>query len=756
MIKNLIVIFILIFLSLTKGQTIRVFSKDDSIPIPSSHIIIKDLKKGNETFTVTNNVGIAKLDELQYPNSNYFITVSFIGYKKISDTIYKNQNKTYYLLPEKAVLNEVVVTGQYAPNSPEKAVHKIKIIDSKKIEAMGAVNLKDVLTNELNIRLSQDNILGSSMSLQGISGQNVKILLDGVPITGRLNGNIDLSQINMNNVERIEIIEGPLSVTYGTDALGGTINIITKKSQKEMFSISSNNYYESIGQYNSTGKIGFRKNKNLITLAGGRNYFDGWRTNDQPFYIEQIRIADSLRYKNWKPKEQFFGTLNYGHYFNKLKLGYTGDYFYEQVTNKGIPRAPYNETAFDDYYKTNRISNSLNLNGQLNKKYHLNLIAAYNHFKRNKNTYYNDLTTLNKILTINNGDQDTSTFNNIITRGTISSTKDTAKLNYEVGYDINYETALGSQIKNSKQNIGDYAIFTTAEYKPISGLIVRPGLRIIYNTSYKAPLVPSLNIKYSVSLNSKTNQSIAIRFSYARGFRSPSLKELYFYFVDVNHNITGNENLKAEQSHNFNLSTSFIQTQNEKVYKLELSTFYNTIDNMISLAQSSTTQFSYFNVENYKTMGAQLQNEFGIKHFKLTIGCAYVGRYNQITSTQLTETFLFSPEGRCNLFYEWHKHNITFGLFYKYTGKLPSYALTTSNDITKNIIQDYHTADCSISKSFCKKKFNVSLGAKNLMNVINVNGITTGGAHSSGGNSVSVGMGRTYFVKLDINLNTKN
>lgn len=754
--KHILIILSLFWFGSTFSQTIKVVSKDDGLPIPSAHIFIRNLLNGDEKVFITDTSGKATLTDSEILDSKYLISITFIGYKKLTDTIQKTESKTYYLLPEKTTLNEVVITAQYAPNSPEKAVHKIKIIDSKKIEAMGAVNLRDVLTNELNIRLSQDNVLGSSMSLQGVSGQNVKILIDGVPVTGRLNGNIDISQINMNNVERIEIIEGPLSVNYGTDALGGTINIITKKSQKETFTISSSNFYESNGQYNFTGKIGYRKGKELVSISGGRNYFDGWRTNDKPFYIEQKRIADSLRFKNWKPKEQYFGTLYYGHYFKKIKFGYTGDYFNEEVTNKGMPRLPYYETAFDDYYNTKRINNSLNLNGQISKKYYLNVLAAYNHFQRVKNTYFKDLTTLDEVLTENVSDQDTSTFNDFITRGTMSRTKDSAKFNYELGYDINHETASGLRIKDTEQKIGDYAIFSSAEYKPWKSLTIRPGLRAIYNTAYKAPLVPSLNIKYSTQIKGDVNKTLAVRFSYARGFRSPSLKELYFYFVDINHNVTGNENLKAEQSHNFNLSTSYNKTKNEKVLKIELSLFYNNIENMISLAQSSATQYSYFNIDKFQTMGLQLQNELSVKHFKIALGGAYIGRYNQLSEQYAAERFSYSPEGRCNLFYEWHKQKMTFGLFYKYTGKLPAYAVNASNDVYKTTMQDYHTADASITRTFLKKKLGLTIGAKNLFDIKNINGVAAGSAHSSGANPISVGMGRTYFFKLDINLNSKN
>lgn len=742
-------IFFILLTNIVCSQIITVLSADDEQSIPSAIVICKDLITQHEEIYLTDLDGKTDISNSLHSTPQIQLSISFLGYNKITDTLTSVLIKTYYLKPDKIRLNEVVVTAQYSPIDPEKSVHKVKIIDSKKIESMGAQNLRDVLTNEMNVRLSQDNILGSSMSLQGISGQNIKILIDGVPVTGRLNGNIDISQINMNNVQQIEIIEGPLSVNYGTDALAGTINIITKKTQKESLSFSSNSYYESNGQYNLTGRFGFFKNKNIITISGGRNYFDGWRTNDKPFFIEKERIADSLRFKNWKPKEQYFGSVYYGHYYKQMKLGYTADYFFEQIMNRGMPRQPYYETAFDDYYTTNRINNSLNLTGELNKNYYLNILFAYNHFKRIKNTYFKDLTTLEEIMTENKSDQDTTQFNNVTARGSISSTKDSAKINYEIGYDINHETGSGLRIRDKKQKIGDYAIFASSEYKPFPKLTVRPGLRFIFNTAYKAPLIPSINFRYLA------NKAIVIRFSYAKGFRAPSVKELYFDFADINHNITGNENLKAEYSHNFNFSINHNFKKDNIVLETENSYFYNNIGNMIALANIVGSQYSYFNVDKFQSLGVQLQTTLTWKQFKLSVGGSYTGRYNQLSWEYQSERFSYSPEGKCNLYYDWKKQNITIALYYKYTGVLPIYSINDNDEIYKTQTSDYHTADISFSKLLFAKKLNFSIGSKNIFNVKNITGAATGSVHSSGNNSISVGMGRTYFIKLDINLKSK-
>jgi outer membrane receptor for ferrienterochelin and colicins len=87
------------------------------------------------------------------------------------------------------------------------------------------------------------------MSMMGLSGQNVKILLDGVPMVGRqgTSNEINVNQIDVNSIERIEIIEGPMSVVYGADALAGVINIITKKAKKEKIAVTARLQEESVG-----------------------------------------------------------------------------------------------------------------------------------------------------------------------------------------------------------------------------------------------------------------------------------------------------------------------------------------------------------------------------------------------------------------------------------------------------------------------------------------------------------------------------
>ncbi len=743
---SLLISLFFCFFSLTYAQdTVFVKVMDSSNnPISGAHVQFKCIN----CVTLKVKLLITGVDgKVSNPfNGNTEIYISCLGYKSVFDTLFANRSKNIVLQHDAVDINEVVVTAQYAENSSEKAVHKIKVIDQKKIESLGAVNLRDILTNETNVRITQDNVLGSSTSVQGLSGQNVKILIDGVPIIGRVGGNIDLSQINLNDIERIEIIEGPLSVEYGTNALAGTINLITKKSSRKKYNLNLNTYYETVGQYNLDGSLKFNRKGYQYSINGGRNFFDGWNVSDPFFDINRIKIADSTRFNSWKPKEQNFLKVLHSGKFLKLNYRFSSDYFKEKIINKGYPRAPYNETAFDDFYHTNRWSNNLNIRRKFSKRARLNMIFAYNYFRRQKNTFYTDLTTLQSNLSENVSDQDTTLFDLFMARGTYSTLNDSAKFNYALGYDFNFETGYGKRIKEKTQAIGDYAIFGSAEYKPLNKLIIRPGLRYSYNTSYKSPLIPSLNLRYNI-------RDWIFRTSYSSGFRAPSIKDLYFNFVDSNHDIQGNPNLTAETSHNFSFSGVKTIVKKNKVFKMTGSGFYNNINNLITLAISEGNSYSYFNLDKYKTLGALAQIELVISHFKCTFSGTYTGRYNSLSEDLSIEPFSYSPELRSNFSYDLRKYNLNFSGFYKYSGEIIGYYFDEDDEIQQNFLGDFNTLDLTATKGLWKNKIKWTLGGKNLFNVKNIVSRGASGVHSSSTGSVSMSWGMSVFTSIKIDLN---
>ena len=635
-------------------------------------------------------------------------------------------------------IEEVVISGQISPKKIGDAVQDVQIINRQKINKLGSNTLNNLLSQQNNTRLSNDNILGSNVSIQGLSGQNIKILVDGIPVIGRLNGNIDLSQINLNYIEKVEIIEGPMSVNYGSDALAGTINLISYKSQNNKTEINS--YYESVGHYNIDFLQRFTIKPHSISFSAGRNYFNGWSKGENLRIFPIKTMANETRYKEWKPKEQFFyqGTYRYHKTNIEISSNYSG--FYEQIINRGFPREPLLNNAFDDYYTTLRNTFSTTANYYTNQT-KTNIIISHANYKRTKNTYFKDLTNLNQVLSSNTTAHDTSKFINSIVKATFKFPTQ-KQFEKEVGVDLNFESAEGKRIESKTQSIIDYAIFSNMEWKYKENLVVRPGLRYAYNTNYKAPLIPSIHLKY------KLKNSI-IRSSFAKGFRAPSLKEQYFNFVDINHNIVGNENLKAETSNNFQISYNFKKRfENSSIFGQKISLFYNELSQKITLANVSNQAYKYINVGEFKSKGIGTTLTYMTNTYSINYSFSYLGRYNQLSEDKQTYRFAYSNDHSFSMTKKFDKIKTSVSLFCKRNGKLPSYRLDGDGQVQNSVINEYSIMDLTINK-LIKNTLNLTFGFKNILDVQSINGINlSSGTHQSSQNSLSVAYGRSFFISL--------
>lgn len=724
-------------------QTIFVYDRDDNNALPFAQIQVCDINKNNCNEYLANERGEIKIKIKENFTLPFIIRAFYYGYENFTDTI-KSVFEDYrvYLKRLSYNLEEVIITGEITNTSKRNTLHRVEVISSDKIEKMGAQNVRDVLTNSNLFRMQQDPVLGSNLNFMGLSGQSVKILIDGVPVIGRLNGNIDLSQINTNNVERIEIIQGPMAVKYGTDATGGVINIITKSSGKKPFSINSNVYYESNGTYNTNFQLQKKFNKYEFILLGGRNYFDGWNINEKPFYIEKEKIADSTRYKLWKPKEQYFITMNNNIYIKKLKVTFNADFFDEEIEDKGKPRSPYFETAIDNYYKTRRDNQRLFIHGALNSKKTLDFILARSNYRRLKNAYFNDLTTLNKILTPNSSDHDTSNYESVMSRGSLQVKFKNYSI--ELGYDVSNEKAYSSIIEKRTQSIQDYAAFIISRIQ-YSKNDLKPSLRLGFNSKYGMYFIPSFHYKYILSnkFNDISLTSLYILTSYSRGFRSPSIKELYLNFIDINHNIVGNKNLSPETSDYIDLSVNYSKYKKSN-FEMSLIFFSNYVKNLIRLASDNGLQYTYLNIDKIHIIGNGFNIKWNSSKIQLNTNINYTG----INYLYPKSEFYFYPEYSGSLSYLFQK--TALNLFVKYNGSIPYYVKNNESDYKIIFASAFTQIDITVSQKFFNEKIIFTSGIKNILNVTNLN-MAIGGVHSSG-NSVLISNGRTYFFQLNLKL----
>ena len=658
-------------------------------------------------------------------------------------------------------LKDVVVTGQYGPQTLRNSVYNVKTISADRIKLRAATNVQQILNTELGFRFSNDLTLGTTdVSLMGMTGRNIKILLDGVPMVDRSDARESLNQIDINTIERIEIVEGPMSVVYGTDALAGVINIITKNPGKQLFSVNARvqeesagkeyNLLNGAGQHNQHLNISWQQKGWSVLLGASHNDFGGWNMAPKTAFLEEFNS-----YKNqWKPKEQWLGNTKIGYRNQNFSIWYRLDGLNEDIDSRfGI-----NPSSFEgklSTYTTKRYTQQLQSEWRINNKLQITAIGGYTDLQRSTHTVIHNFTNNTERLSDDKGEQDIAKFNSAIFRTTAIYALNKS-VSFQPGIEYNRDAASGQRI-NGSPVINDYAAFISAEIKLANGISVRPGLRFIKNSIYDAPpVIPSLNTKFTLT------KDLDLRLAYAKGFRSPALRELYYDFVDASHNILGNPNLKAEESNSFNGSLAWAGIHEKDLqFRSTLSGFYNLFKNRINFAQSPTDNSitSLFNVDKYKTTGATFDNTLIYKNIQATLGVSYIGRYNDLSVSNpdlATPEFAWATEVNSNITYTLPKINGSISLFYKYTGSLPNYKLAVENDpssvkLTK--IGDFHTADLMLNKNLFKS-LTINAGIKNLFNVTQLSNTSTatGGAHSTGGD-VPYSYGRSYVLGLTYNWN---
>ena len=666
-------------------------------------------------------------------------------------------------------LEDVVVTAQYAPTHSKNAVHKVKTIDLATIQNRGITDLEKLLEHELNIRISQDMILGSSISLQGMSGQNVKVMVDGVPVIGRVGDDIDISQISLHNAERIEIIEGPLSVNYGTNALGGVINIITRKSQLKKYEFTLNSSYESTSEKDIDLAFGLRLHPRLLFRAEG-SYFDFDGFNSYPIESEEYE-----RTFQWNPKikKHVSGLLRYN-FGEDGKVAYRASYFNEEIENAGVKkRLVFKPYAFDEYYLTERFDQQLIAEGTVLDRYYFNSTLAYNYFERQKHVFRVDFeeNTMTEIPE----EQDTSIFNAFIFRPVIASRYEDFWLNFQLGLDLNHEEGFGQKIRDEALDttgysaIGDYALFGSLKFSLWEKLDLQLGVRMANNTKFTAPVIPSVNLKFDLL------DQLVLRASYAKGFRAPTLKELYLYFVDSNHYIIGNPDLQPEISDNFQAGLDWIILSDPVHIEINSGAFYNDIRHKIDLydfvevdgeivpaAQvgKTTTDFSYFNQDRFKSLGLNLGLSLKTEQFKAAAGIAPIGRYNLLPQTAIdVDPYSYVWESNAEFSYSLQKIDLSFHFYIKHNNKLVRYYVDYDDEgnafTNQSEFKGYSLADFNIVKKFWNQRIQLNAGVKNIFDVKNVNYVNVSSGTQGGVVSESafpVGKGRQIHIGLIVQL----
>ena len=704
------------------------------------------------------------------------LSLSALAQETVTDSVHSRQ------------LDEVVVTGQVEPQSLKKSVSNVRVITRADIDRQAANNMADLMNFYLNINVTQDTGQGrSTVSMFGLDGQYLKVLVDNVPLvsdTG-LGNNIDLTQINLDDVQQVEIIEGSMGVTHGANAVSGIINIITKKSTHHKWEINAAAQEETVGKeyaaFNEGRHIQSLKISHNISehwfasIGGNRNDFSGFqdRRGGQNYLTNETDLNLQRGY-SWLPKEQYVANAMVSYKKDKTRVFYKFDYFNENIDyyNPIVsiqPNYPFWDILFgnDRRYKTERLYHHLNAPGHVFDNQTHTISASYQKQTRDFEDFKYFIEERreaeNSRLTYQSTEVAYST-------GNISNLLNNKKFNLQAGYEFVNEKGfasaesglfldpdIGASDKNATlRNLDAYTAAEIAVNDRFSG---RAGLRYSFQNKFEDQYAASVGLRYLF------NHNIELRSSLGKSYRSPNFEELYTYFVDANHDVQGNENLVPEESTsveaNIKKTTDF--TSGLKMANSFMATYLSVSDRIGQVLTDATVglHYQYINIDTYKVWNFATNHQFDYKNLSVKFGVALVGVSQNIDTGNVTSDtkYLSSPQVNGTLNYVVPKWKTDFSVFYKLNGRQQQVVQTDSNndailDVAR--ISSFSWLNASVRKAFFKNRFEVTAGARNLLDVTNVrSSIAQGGAEGHGGGTTDLptAYGRSYFLKLAYNIN---
>lgn len=679
-------------------------------------------------------------------------------------------------------IDEVVITGQYKQQSINKSIYKVEVIDAQQIKNMAATTASEVLNQNLNILIEPNSGNGdSNVRIMGLGGAYTKILIDNIPVVSDqgMGNQVDLSKINVNNIERIEIVKGAMGVEYGNNAVAGVINIITKKNyakkltallslQEETVGKDYDWYKKGNGRHVQNLNLGYKISENWnITADFNRNDFQGYKGNLEGYkYFNENN--DKKRGYDWLPKDQITANAALRYAKNNTSLFFKSNFLTETVNFynpviEDLPLGNGNRTYIgnDRNYFTTRWIHQFNIQTKIGSR--INYLGDFSYQTQDRKSQDVTYDIPNRKKLTENEKKSFYESKVFYSRGMFSNFLDSDKINFQLGYELDRTSGFaGSETFefnnngiNISRSIFNYANFLSAEWKINSQLSFRPGVRLALSDRFDS------QYNYSFTARFNPTEKSDFRAVFGSSNRFPTYEELYTFVVDNNHDIRGNENLNPETGYSLGLSYDFTNSQSN-LWKMNLSfsAMYLDVKDRIEsiIVSNSPLKYTFLNVDSYKSLlfggGFSLKKE----NISFNGGVSVLGISQNLNTGNMTspDDYNFNAEANFAANYTLPKLNTLFALYYKYTGLQKRFTQKASQNPGENPqyilgeISAFNMMNFTVSQPFFNNHLEISLGVKNIFDVSDVrNTVLSGGAHNSAAGSQNLFYGRSYFARLN-------
>lgn len=541
-------------------------------------------------------------------------------------------------------LKEVVVTGTGTEHLLRNAPVQTEVISRKMIESYGGKSIEDILGGLTASFSFNEGDMGSQAQLNGLGNNYILILIDGKRLHGDNGGENDLGLIDPHNIERIEIVKGAQSALYGSDAIAGVINIITKKHDTEGLLLENTTRYGSYNDLRQHNGVGFRVGNLQSYTRGQVQHTDGWQNTSEE-YAEGKVLPDSKtktvnQYTNWQVSEQLNYTL-----YNNIELYADGSYYHKIInrpTNGNYPSC--DVYTYDLMYDNASASAGGKWMLDNGKNDYVSLDLDWNkhaYFYKYTSRTYEDAYIDGKLehgIPFYPGQKRLQSDQQRV-MGVLKGVFHlpwSNTLNAGLEYRYDYLKA-PMRTENGSASDRTAALYAQDEFNAIEWLNVTAGFRLVDNATYGFHFTPKVSAMASLG-------DFRIRLGWSQGFKSPTVKELYYRYLHVMGSSTffniGNTALKPQTSNYVSANLEY----RSKRLTASVTGYVNKLDNMITLVNvpvdeipkgittaylgdgsSKVTARMYKNMEDAKTYGMDVNLSYRImKDLTLTGNYSYL------------------------------------------------------------------------------------------------------------------------------------
>lgn len=527
-------------------------------------------------------------------------------------------------------LNPVTVTGTGVHQRLKSTPVPVEVITAGELKSAGINGLQEALTMMVPSLSFSPTAMGSYLRMNGLTNSHVLILLNGRKLIGDISGNVDLGQIDINMIKRVEVLNGAASTLYGSDAVGGVINIITTDAD-ENSEFTTNSRFTRKGQFNEGLYMTLRAGK--VGSVTGYNYShsDGWQNSR---YTE----ADG----------ELTETLS------QLSIGYTSNNFTQKFTVDASDR--FTMYAEGSYYnrlmdrpaerkdiaggmKYNTFSESFSWGA--GGTYRLGDLGSlkFDYSGRRYGQWYKYMVATGDFVPGDYYKTKRQIFNDTELKGIFNFSESS---NTVFGLDYRNET-LDRPESDLNKGLGTFSAYGQHEQRLLDHFTVLAGLRFDSHQEIGSRLTPKVALMYHLgNFNTRT--------TYAMGYRAPGIDELYYHMLKPmgsRHIITfGNRDLKAEDSDYASLNLEYRSSR----FTISVTGYMNFVKNMVT---SKSTKFSALDTSEQDAFRVEFPEIDNIKTSTLTVKEYY----------NFSKATVKGIEASVNI----HSHrDFTFGVNYSY------------------------------------------------------------------------------------------